>query len=91
MFQKLRSSRRRQLHPSLDSLEGRALLNAAMPPRATPIPVPAHVFTPIPYVPVHASHTTHTAPPHASTPKHTAPPHVTTPKHTAPPHVTTLK
>jgi Protein of unknown function (DUF3455) len=31
MFQKTRRSRRCQLHPSLDSLEGRALLNAAMP------------------------------------------------------------
>jgi uncharacterized membrane protein len=31
MFQKARSPRRRDLNPSLDSLEGRALLNVAMP------------------------------------------------------------
>ena len=31
MYQKRRSSRFRQLQPSSDSLEGRELLNAAMP------------------------------------------------------------
>src|SRR5260370_10785281 len=44
MFQKLRSSRRRQLHPSLDSLEGRVLLDAAMPHHVHQVRVPAHVF-----------------------------------------------
>jgi uncharacterized membrane protein len=43
MFQKQRSSRRRQLHPSLDSLEGRALLNAAMPQLVTTVRAAAHV------------------------------------------------
>jgi hypothetical protein len=43
MFQELRSSRRRQLRPSLDSLEGRALLNAAMPHNVHHVRVPAHV------------------------------------------------
>ena len=43
MFQKRRSPRRRQLHPSGDSLEGRALLNAAMPHHAHPHRGPAHV------------------------------------------------
>jgi hypothetical protein len=44
MFQEVRSSRRRQLHPSLDSLEGRALLNGAMPYHVHQARVSAHVF-----------------------------------------------
>ncbi|HZW29856.1 MAG TPA: hypothetical protein VFF52_04060 [Isosphaeraceae bacterium] len=44
MFQNRRSPRRRQLHPSVDPLEGRALLNAAMPHHAPEHRVPAHVF-----------------------------------------------
>jgi hypothetical protein len=68
MFRKSRSSPRRQLRPSLDSLEGRALLNAAMPVRATPIPMPVHVAPAKPKVPAHAS-TTKTKSVHA-TPSH---------------------
>jgi len=44
MFQKPRSSRRRQLHPSLDCLEGRALLNGAMPHHVQQVRVSAHVL-----------------------------------------------
>jgi hypothetical protein len=49
MFRKLLSSRRRQLRPSLDSLEGRALLNGgdllhvAMPVHVNTVRVPVHV------------------------------------------------
>jgi hypothetical protein len=43
MFEKLRSPRRRDLRPSLDSLEGRALLNAAMPHPMQQVRAPAHV------------------------------------------------
>jgi hypothetical protein len=49
MFQKLRSPRRRQLHPAVDSLEGRALLNAAMPRHVHQHHVPAHVFAAQPH------------------------------------------
>jgi hypothetical protein len=43
MFRTARSPRRRDLNPSLDSLEGRALLNAAMPRPAHLAHVDAHV------------------------------------------------
>jgi uncharacterized membrane protein len=43
MFHKPLSSRRRQLRPSLDSLEGRALLTAAMSTHLDPVHVAAHV------------------------------------------------
>jgi hypothetical protein len=72
MFQKPLSSHRRQLRPSLASLEGRALLNAAMPPRATPIPVLAHVSHTTHIAPVHVSHTTHTAPAYVSHTTHSS-------------------
>jgi probable HAF family extracellular repeat protein len=44
MSQKLRSSRRRLLHPSLDSLEGRVLLDAAMPHHVNQVRVQAQVL-----------------------------------------------
>ena len=43
MFRKVRSPRRRDLRPSLDSLEGRTLLNAAMPRPVHHAHVDAHV------------------------------------------------
>ncbi len=43
MFRKARSPRRRDLNPSLDSLEGRTLLNAAMPHHVHDAKVAAHV------------------------------------------------
>jgi uncharacterized membrane protein len=44
MFQKIRSPRRRALRPSLDALEGRALLNAAPLHHGPHARVAAHVF-----------------------------------------------
>jgi uncharacterized membrane protein len=44
MFAKFRSQRRRQLLPAVDSLEGRALLNAAMPHHAHVNHASAHVL-----------------------------------------------
>jgi uncharacterized membrane protein len=43
MFAKTRSPRRRDLRPSLDSLEGRALLNGSMPSHVHDLHVPTHV------------------------------------------------
>jgi uncharacterized membrane protein len=44
MIQQARSSRRRRLYPSVCTLEGRALLNAAMPDPVTAIRVDGHVL-----------------------------------------------
>jgi hypothetical protein len=84
MFPKPRSSRRRQLHPSLDSLEGRALLNAAMPQGVHQDPVPAHVLrtAAMPQgahqvrLPAHVSQTKHNMPAHVSHTTHNMPAHV---------------
>jgi len=54
MFQSVDSSRRRRMRPSLDLLEERALLNAALPHLKRGLAVPAEVFaakrTPVPIV-----------------------------------------
>jgi hypothetical protein len=75
MFQKPLSSRRRQLQPSLDSLEGRALLNAAMPAHVGQVRVAAL-----------ASHTTQAAPAHGSRMRYPAPVHPAPTTYTAPAH-----
>jgi hypothetical protein len=80
MFQKPLAPRRRQLRPSLDSLEGRALLNAAMPQGVHQHPVPEHVLhiATMPQgvhqvrVPAHVAHTTPHVPAHVAQTKHSS-------------------